>query len=37
MKPRYQPLLEKAIDALLAAVEIYNRPVFGYREEFRRA
>jgi hypothetical protein len=33
MKPRSRTLLDKSLDALLAAIEIYNKPVFSYREE----
>ncbi len=33
MKPRSRSLLDKSLSALLAAIEIYNKPVFGYREE----
>lgn len=33
MKPRSRNLLNKAVDALIAAIEIYNKPVFQYREE----
>lgn len=31
--PRYAYLVEKAVDACLAAIEIYNKPNFEYREE----
>ncbi|KAB2965142.1 MAG: DUF3644 domain-containing protein [Zoogloea sp.] len=33
VKPRSKNLLCKAVEALIAAIEIYNKPVFGYREE----
>jgi hypothetical protein len=34
MRPaRYQLLLEKSVDACLAALEVYNKPDFRYREE----
>ena len=33
MKRRHQELLERSIGAMLAAVEIYNKPVFSYRTE----
>lgn len=33
MKSRARTLAEKSIDAMLAAVEIYNKPNFAYREE----
>ncbi len=33
MKQRHQELLEKSIGAMLAAVEIYNKPAFQYRTE----
>lgn len=33
MKQRHQELLERSIGAMLAAVEIYNKPVFSYRTE----
>ena len=33
MKPRSRMLLDKSVGALLAAIEIYNKPVFEYREE----
>lgn len=32
-KPRYAGLVEKAIQACVAAMEIYNKPDFRYREE----
>src|SRR5581483_10955721 len=31
--PRYISLLDKAIDAAVGAIEIYNKPAFRYREE----
>ena len=31
--PRYKLLVEKSLDACLAAIEIYNKPNFQYREE----
>ena len=33
MKSRSRQLLEKSIGAMIAAVEIYNKPSFSYREE----
>lgn len=33
MKTRARTLLEKALNALISAIEIYNKPVFDYREE----
>ena len=33
VKPRSRTLLDKSVGALLAAIEIYNKPVFEYREE----
>ncbi len=33
MKSRSQSLADKSIDAMLAAIEIYNKPNFSYREE----
>lgn len=33
MKSRARSLADKSIDAMLAAVEIYNKPNFAYREE----
>ena len=33
MKSRSQLLLEKAIAAMVSAIEIYNKPAFRYREE----
>lgn len=33
MKPRSRSLLDKSLGAMLAALEIYNKPVFSYREE----
>jgi hypothetical protein len=33
MKSRARNLLDKSIGAMLAAVEIYNKPAFAYREE----
>jgi hypothetical protein len=32
-QPRYMALIEKSIQACLAAIEIYNKPEFRYREE----
>lgn len=32
-KPRYQYLLEKSVQAVISAIEIYNKPDFKYREE----
>lgn len=33
MKSRARTLADKSIDAMLAAIEIYNKPNFAYREE----
>ncbi len=33
MKSRARTLADKSIDAMLAAVEVYNKPNFAYREE----
>lgn len=33
MKSRMRELLERAVNALMAAIEIYNKPDFFYREE----
>jgi len=33
MKARYKELLDKSIAAMLAAIEVYNKPDFKYREE----
>lgn len=33
MKTRSRSLLEKSLGAMLAALEVYNKPVFNYREE----
>ena len=33
MKSRARTLAGKSIDAMLAAIEIYNKPNFAYREE----
>lgn len=32
-KPRHKLLVEKSIQACIAAMEIYNKPEFRYREE----
>ena len=32
-KSKYSLLLEKSIQAILSAIELYNKPVFSYREE----
>lgn len=32
-RPRLQSLIEKSTDACIAAIEIYNKPSFNYREE----
>ena len=32
-RPRYMTLVDKALQACLAAIEIYNKPDFQYREE----
>lgn len=29
----YRALLDKAMDSMLSAIEIYNKPIFNYREE----
>jgi hypothetical protein len=31
--PRYAQLVDKAIEAAISAIEIYNKPSFRYREE----
>ncbi len=31
--PRYRMLVDKSLNACLAAIEVYNKPVFQYREE----
>jgi len=33
MKARYKELTDRAVDAMLAAIEIYNKPDFQYRSE----
>ena len=33
MKSRSRALADKSIDAMLAAIEVYNKPTFAYREE----
>jgi hypothetical protein len=33
MKSRSRNLADKSVDAMLAAIEIYNKPNFSYREE----
>jgi hypothetical protein len=33
MKSRARQILDKSIDAMIAAMEVYNKPSFGYREE----
>ena len=33
MKSRARQILDKSIDAMIAAIEIYNKPSFSYREE----
>lgn len=33
MKSRSKLMLEKSVSAMLAAIEIYNKPDFKYREE----
>lgn len=33
MTPRYKQILRKSAEAMLAAVEVYNKPRFEYREE----
>jgi hypothetical protein len=32
-KPRYSYLVDKAVDAAISAIEVYNKPAFRYREE----
>ncbi|EOJ2722283.1 DUF3644 domain-containing protein [Campylobacter upsaliensis] len=32
-KPKYNALLNKSIQAVLSAIELYNKPTFSYREE----
>lgn len=32
-RPRHMALVDKAIDACIAAIEVYNKPDFRYREE----
>jgi hypothetical protein len=31
--PIYKPLVDKSISAAIAAIEVYNKPDFKYREE----
>lgn len=33
MKSRYRQMLSKSVDAIVAAIEVYNKPTFAYREE----
>lgn len=33
INPTYRALLDKSIDSMLSAIEIYNKPNFNYREE----
>lgn len=33
VNPTYRALLDKSIDSMLSAIEIYNKPNFNYREE----
>lgn len=33
MKSRAKQILDKSIDAIIAAIEVYNKPSFSYREE----
>ena len=33
MKSRARQMLEKSINAIIAAIEVYNKPSFAYREE----
>lgn len=33
MQPRHKALLDKSLQAALAAIELYNKPNFSYREE----
>jgi hypothetical protein len=32
-KAKYSMLLDKSIEAVLSAIELYNKPIFSYREE----
>ena len=32
-KAKYSMLLDKSIEAVLSAIELYNKPTFSYREE----
>jgi len=32
-KSKHSLLLEKSIQAVLSAIELYNKPIFSYREE----
>ncbi len=33
VNPTYRSLLDKSVSSMLSAIEIYNKPDFGYREE----
>jgi hypothetical protein len=33
MKARSRQMFDKAVSAMIAAIEIYNKPTFEYREE----
>lgn len=33
MKSRSRQIVDKSLDAMIAAIEVYNKPSFGYREE----
>ena len=33
MKSRAKQVLSKSVDAIVAAIEVYNKPTFAYREE----
>ena len=33
INPTYRALLDKSVDSMLSAIEIYNKPNFKYREE----
>ena len=32
INPTYRALLDKSVDSMLSAIEIYNKPNFKYRE-----
>ena len=33
MRSKARCLLDKAVDAMVAAIEVYNKPIFAHREE----